>query len=75
MEFKNKKINGVFGEVIKILPGGMFRVKLNDGQLLVAHVSFKIKMDRTPILKGNIVFMQRADNKSKNAIILKKYTA
>ncbi|XXN19729.1 MAG: hypothetical protein AAJB65_00745 [Candidatus Hodgkinia cicadicola] len=74
-QLKNKNLKGVFGEVVSTLPSGTFGIKLDDGQLLVAHVCFKLRMDRTLILKGDIVFLQRADNKSKNAIIIQKYTA
>ncbi len=43
------------GEVIEALPNAMFRVKLDSGQVVLAHVSGKMRMHFIKIVPGDRV--------------------
>ena len=43
------------GKVMDVLPGGQFRVELDNGHTVVAHVSGKIRMNYIRILPGDTV--------------------
>ena len=45
----------LYGEVYDLLPNAMFRVKLENGRLILAHASGKIRMRRIRILSGDRV--------------------
>ncbi len=46
------------GSVIEALPGGMFKVKLENDQILLAHLSGKMRLNRLKILPGDTVTME-----------------
>ncbi len=43
------------GTVIEALPNGMFRVELENGHVVLAHVSGKMRVNFIRILKGDKV--------------------
>ena len=43
------------GKVMDVLPGGKFRVQLENGHNVEAHVSGKIRMNNIRILPGDTV--------------------
>jgi len=43
------------GEVIEVLPNTMFRVKLENGHVILAHVSGRMKKNRIRVLTGDKV--------------------
>ncbi len=43
------------GEVIEALPNAMFRIKLDSGQVVLAHVSGKMRMHFIKIVPGDRV--------------------
>ena len=43
------------GKVMDVLPGGQFKVELENGHTVVAHVSGKIRMNYIRILPGDTV--------------------
>ena len=43
----------VEGKVLEIIPGGKFKVKLENGHIVEAHVSGKIRMNYIRILPGD----------------------
>jgi len=45
----------VEGEIVEALPNAMFRVKLDNGHLVLAHVSGKMRMHFIKILPGDRV--------------------
>jgi translation initiation factor IF-1 len=45
----------VEGEIVEALPNAMFRVKLDNGHLVLAHVSGKMRMHFIRILAGDKV--------------------
>ena len=48
----------VEGKVLEVLPGGTFRVELENKHSVVAHVSGKIRMNYIRILPGDTVTME-----------------
>lgn len=48
-------VNGVVEEC---LPAGTFRVKLDSGQLILAHLSGKMRMNKIRILAGDRVTVE-----------------
>lgn len=55
---KEKQMIEVEGEVLEALPSALFKVKLDSGQLVLAHVSGKIRMNFIRILPGDRVKME-----------------
>lgn len=48
----------VEGLVLEILPGGKFKVKLENDHIVEAHVSGKIRMNYIRILPGDTVMLE-----------------
>lgn len=48
----------VVGKVVEPLPNAMFRVKLENGHEVLAHVSGKMRMNFIRILPGDKVLVQ-----------------
>ncbi len=48
----------VEGEVVESLPNGMFRVKLANGHLVLAHVSGKIRLHFIRVLPKDRVLVE-----------------
>jgi len=52
---KDKDVIELEGEVTEALPNALFRVKLETGQMVLAHVSGKIRKNFIRILLGDKV--------------------
>lgn len=50
-----EELIGVEGEIVEALPNAMFRVKLDNGHVVLAHVSGKMRMHFIRILPGDRV--------------------
>ncbi|HOF13986.1 MAG TPA: translation initiation factor IF-1 [Spirochaetota bacterium] len=48
----------VEGEVVEALPNAMFRVKLDNGHVVLAHISGKMRMHYIRILPGDKVTVE-----------------
>ena len=48
----------VDGKVLEIIPGGKFKVELENGHIVAAHVSGKIRMYNIRILPGDTVTIE-----------------
>ncbi len=48
----------VEGEIVEVLPNAMFRVKIEGGHIVLAHVSGKMRMHFIKILTGDRVKME-----------------
>jgi translation initiation factor IF-1 len=48
----------VQGKVVEPLPNAMFRVVMDNGHKVLAHVSGKMRMNRIRILPGDTVTME-----------------
>ncbi len=49
---------GVEGEIVESLPNATFRVKLDNGHIVLAHVSGKMRMHFIRILPGDKVKLE-----------------
>ena len=54
---KNETIE-VEGKVIDVLPGGKFKVELENGYIVEAHVSGKMRVNNIRILPGDTVVVE-----------------
>jgi translation initiation factor IF-1 len=55
---KDKDVIELEGEITEALPSALFRVKLETGQLVLAHVSGKIRKHFIRILPGDRVRLE-----------------
>ena len=46
------------GTVLEALPNGMFRVQLENGHIILAHISGKLRMNYIRILPGDKVTVE-----------------
>ena len=51
----------VSGKVLEVLPGGSFRVELENKHTVIAHVSGKIRMNYIRILPGDTVTIELSE--------------
>lgn len=51
----------VEGKVLEVLPGGQFRVELENKYTVTAHVSGKIRMNYIRILPGDTVVLELSE--------------
>jgi len=49
------------GQVIESLPNTMFRVKLTDGRIILAHLSGKMRINYIKILPGDQVKLEMTE--------------
>lgn len=48
----------VEGKVLEVLPGGIYRVELDNKHIIIAHVSGKIRMNHIRVLAGDRVVLE-----------------
>ncbi len=51
----SKEIVQLEGEVIELLPSTMFRVKLENGHIVLAHISGKMRINFIKLMPGDRV--------------------
>jgi len=62
----------VEGKVLETLPNAMFRVELQNGHVIIAHVSGKMRMHFIRILTGDKVTMEMSPyDLSKGRIVMR----
>jgi len=67
---KSKNIKEVEGKVVESLPNTTFRVELDDGGEVLAHISGKMRIYRIRILTGDRVKLEITPyDKSKGRIV------
>jgi translation initiation factor IF-1 len=55
---KTKKVFRKSGQVLEALPGTLFRVKLDEGDLILAHLAGKLRVHRIKVLPGDRVTVE-----------------
>jgi len=70
MEESDSRILRRMGEVLESLPSFQFRVKLEDGQEILAYVSGKLRMHKIRILPGDTVTVELSPYDSKRGRIV-----
>jgi translation initiation factor IF-1 len=53
-----KDVIEVEGKVLEALPNAMFRVELQNGHQILAHISGKLRMNYIRILPGDVVAVE-----------------
>ena len=51
----------VEGKVLEVLPGGQFKVELENKHIVIAHVSGKLRMNYIRILAGDTVTIELSE--------------
>ena len=51
----------VEGKVLEVIPGGQFRVELENKHIVIAHVSGKLRMNYIRILPGDTVVIELSE--------------
>ena len=69
---KEKPIE-VEGSVVEPLPNGMFRVKLDNDMLVLAHISGKVRINFIKILPGDRVLVELSPYDLKRGRITYRY--
>ncbi len=69
---KEKSIT-VDGEIIEALPNAMFRVKLSNGHVVLAHVAGKMRMHFIKILPGDKVKVELSPYSIERGRIVYRY--
>lgn len=54
----DKQVIEVKGKVLEVLPNAMFRVEIEGGHTVLAHISGKIRMHYIKILAGDTVTVE-----------------
>lgn len=52
---KDKEVIKLTGKVVETLPGGKFRVELENGHVIIAHVSGKMRKHYIKLVPGDKV--------------------
>ena len=63
----------VEGEVVEALPNAMFRVKLDNGHVVLAHISGKMRMHYIKLLPGDKVKLEMSPYDLSKARITYRY--
>ena len=66
----NKKAQRVEGIVIEALPSTNFKVRLDDGREIIAHLAGKLRMYRIKILAGDRVTVEMSPYDDKRGRIV-----
>ncbi len=69
MGFRGVKVEG---QVIEVLPGLLFRVKLKEGQEILAYLGGRMKLNRIQVIPGDRVIVEMADLKEKRGRIVRR---
>lgn len=60
------------GTVIETLPDTKFKVKLDDGQEILAYLSGKMRLHYIKVMLGDRVTMEMSDDNTKGRIVYRK---
>lgn len=55
---KNKQVIELEGKVVESLPNAIFRIQLEAGQIVLGHLSGKMRMNKIRVLPGDKVLME-----------------
>jgi len=69
---KQKNTIQVKGQVIEALPSLLFKVKLDNGEELLVHLSGLMRINHIKILPGDIVLVERTPYDPKRGRIIRR---
>ncbi len=58
MSSSKEELIEITGQVLELLPNAMFRVKLENGHVIIAHTSGKMRKNRIRVLAGDKVMVE-----------------
>jgi len=61
------------GEIIEALSNAMFRVKLSNGHIVIAHISGKMRMNYIKILPGDKVKLEMSPYDLSKGRIIRRF--
>lgn len=70
MNNKNKNFSRKMGIVLEALPSTHFRVKLDDGSEIIAHLAGKLRINQIKILAGDRVTVEMSPYDDKRGRIV-----
>jgi len=59
----------VKGQVTEILPNSLYRVTIEDGTLIIAHLAGKLRMNHIRVMAGDGVSLVLSPDKQKGRIV------
>ena len=65
----NKEKNTKQGQVIESLPNAYFRVKLEDGKVILAHISGKMRLFYIKVMIGDRVLVEVSPDEERGRIV------
>ena len=72
MENDTKGVIKQFGVIVETLPAACFKVKLDDGNEILCHLSGKLRMNHIRILAGDKVSVEMSPyDKTKGRIVFR----
>ncbi len=69
---KEKEIVKLTGEIVELLPGTMFRVKLENGHIILAHISGKMRINFIKLMPGDEVEIEMSPYDLSKGRIIKR---
>lgn len=69
MAENKKKVNQKFGMVVEPLPNTTFRVQLEGGETILAHLSGKMRLNFIRILPGDRVLVELSPDGQRGRIV------
>ena len=69
----NKDVRTVEGQVEEALPATTFKVKLSNGQEILAHLSGKMRLHYIKILRGDRVLVELSPYDSTRGRIIRRF--
>ena len=64
----------VHGKILELLPNASFRVELNNGHVIIAYTSGKMRKNRIKVLVGDYVEVEMAICDLTKGRVIKRYT-
>ncbi|MEK7203755.1 MAG: translation initiation factor IF-1 [Patescibacteria group bacterium] len=65
----NKQKNTKSGQVVESLPNAYFRVKLEDGKVVLAHISGKMRLFYIKVMVGDRVLVELSPDEERGRIV------
>jgi translation initiation factor IF-1 len=63
----------VKGSIVTVLPNGMFRVEIENGQRVLAHLSGRLRVRHIKIVQGDAVSVEMSTYDLTRGRIVKRY--
>lgn len=68
----NSRVVKAEGVVEEALPGLLFRIRLQDGRLVLAHLGGRLKVNRIRVIPGDQVIVEMASSSEERGRIVRR---